>query len=158
MRLLIIISCLLLSSITYAQVSVVAPQISSSTQLLSSGNKNIISTVGELTVLGKAGSEYIGSGFYRSNGFVKSTTDIREIMNGNIAVYPNPTTGKFTLTSNISQGGIVDVYNITGAKIETHNHASLQHINIDISGQAKGLYFVKVSNAEKVWTQRVIVE
>ncbi len=78
--------------------------------------------------------------------------------NHSISFYPNPSNGKFTLTSDISQSGMIDVYNITGAKVFSQNTSSLTRANIDISQQAKGIYLVKVSNTENVWTQRVVVE
>lgn len=78
--------------------------------------------------------------------------------NHSISLYPNPSNGKFTLTSDISQGGMIEVYNITGAKVFSQNTSSLTRANIDISQQAKGIYLVKVSNTENVWTQRVVVE
>ncbi|HEY0262583.1 MAG TPA: T9SS type A sorting domain-containing protein, partial [Chitinophagales bacterium] len=75
-----------------------------------------------------------------------------------ISIYPNPSSGKFTLTSDISQSGVVEVYNITGTKVFLQKVSSLTKAGIDISQQAGGVYLVKVGNAENVWTQRVIVE
>lgn len=149
---------MVVTSASMAQQANIAPMISSSSAQYSNGNKSIIGTVGEYTVIGKSGSQYIGSGFYRSNVFVDTISDIQDISNEVVSIFPNPSNGKFTLTSDISQGGVVEVYSITGAKVETRNYASLQRVDIDISQQAKGIYLMKVSNAENVWTQRVIVE
>lgn len=77
---------------------------------------------------------------------------------GAIAIFPNPSQGIFTLTSDISQGGGVSVYAITGAKVFASEVASLNRTIIDILQQPKGIYIVKVNNSRGVWTQRVVVE
>lgn len=81
---------------------------------------------------------------------------VESITQNNISVFPNPSHEKLTITSDLSQGGIIEIYNITGVKIFSQSVSSLALASIDISGQANGTYVIKVSCAGNVWTQRII--
>ena len=76
-----------------------------------------------------------------------------------VKLYPNPSNGQFTLDcANISSGKVViTVYNIVGKEIYT----SILHANqsiIDLTGQASGIYFVRVQNEQGFVTKRLIIE
>ena len=80
----------------------------------------------------------IGSGsalLFKGSGF--HCTDYRS--DNYIIIYPNPTTGKFTISSR--QGTIkkVEVYDLFGRKVLTTTLPE-----IDMRGYAKGVYFVRV--------------
>jgi hypothetical protein len=67
---------------------------------------------------------------------------------GSIAVYPNPSTGVFTLTCHCGQSGespIIRVYNLVGEQVLTQTLRSVQGDNtIDISNQPDGVYLYRV--------------
>lgn len=120
---------------------------------------------GMYEVVIKDNSNSNSSSLMYSHGCYKKYTvnvDVSSGINKNqlskLSISPNPSSGKFTLTSDIPQSGVIEVYSITGARVETRNCVSLQQITVDISQQPKGVYLVKVYNAESVWAQRVIVE
>ena len=76
-----------------------------------------------------------------------------------VKLYPNPSNGQFTLDcANISSGKVViTVYNIVGKEIYT----SVLHANqsiIDLTGQASGIYFVRVQNEQGFVTKRLVIE
>ena len=56
----------------------------------------------------------------------------------NIKVYPNPTNGKLTIDSKNFEG--VEVYDVSGRLI---NKSELN--TIDLEGQSKGLYLLKIN-------------
>ncbi|HEY0262325.1 MAG TPA: T9SS type A sorting domain-containing protein, partial [Chitinophagales bacterium] len=101
------------------------------------------------TIVTNTAKSYVGIGV---------PSNVSSVATNSIIISPNPSNGKFTLTSNVSQSGVIEVYNITGEKVFAQNVSSLAKVSFDISQNAKGVYLVKVSNAENVWTQRVIVE
>ena len=75
-------------------------------------------------------------------------------------LYPNPTTGKFNMVMDNElwkkNDGNIDICNLLGEKIyqsEMPNHQS----EIDISNQPKGIYFIRVEFAEKIFVQKLIV-
>lgn len=73
-------------------------------------------------------------------------------------IYPNPSTGKFELVSDIMQGGTIEIFDLKGEKVFVTNVSSLLHTSIDISGHAKGIYIMKVANEENVWVGKVVKE
>ncbi len=62
----------------------------------------------------------------------------------NIDVYPNPSNGIFTFNLN-SENLEVEIYDIIGSRIY-HSNMSTQKSEIDLSNQAKGVYFYKIKN------------
>ena len=64
-------------------------------------------------------------------------------------IYPNPTTGGFHLSGKY----FTEVYNDLGVVIlmQTTNE-------IDLSNYPKGIYFVKVTDGEKTYTSKIVVE
>ncbi len=104
------------------------------------------------------GSEYVNSGKQINYHYCTGTSGIETLLEKNVSVYPSPSNGNFTITSDISHSGTIEVYSITGAKVFVENVSSLTKNEINFSAQAKGIYFVKVSNAESVWTQKVVIE
>lgn len=73
-------------------------------------------------------------------------------------VYPNPSTGKFTITSKTNINSI-DVYNINGAFVKTIKiDNTTENIEFNLSGLPVGVYLLELRNdTEKIW-KKVIVE
>lgn len=68
----------------------------------------------------------------------------------NYSIYPNPTTTFFKIDSNIVIDNIV-LYNTLGKIVRNYQPTE----NYDVSGLAKGLYFVRVNND---FTKKLIIE
>ena len=87
---------------------------------------------------------------------------VEEWNDGNITLYPNPTTGmvnvQFTM-NNVQLGDaeiqVLDVYGRLLQTVETCHGASLQ---IDLSHYATGIYFVRWVNGGKVMAVRKVVK
>lgn len=78
-----------------------------------------------------------------------STVGINEYINSNeYLIYPNPTTGKITIkTNSISHKNInVSVYSVVGQKIweNKDNEISSGNLNVDLTGNLNGVYFVEI--------------
>jgi len=63
-----------------------------------------------------------------------------------LAIYPNPTTGHFTVTG-LTQGQSVEIYNYTGQRIE-HRMADNHAMDFNIASYASGMYLVRVQNPD----------
>ncbi|HRN93551.1 MAG: T9SS type A sorting domain-containing protein [Chitinophagales bacterium] len=83
---------------------------------------------------------------------------IGKINQSTINIFPNPSNGKFIISSDIIQDGIIEVYNMAGIKVLSQDVLSLTKNSIDISGMTKGVYVIKVKTNNSVSTQRVINE
>ena len=70
-----------------------------------------------------------------------------------IALYPNPSTGKFT----IGVTGDLEIYNTLGEKI-VEQKLTADKTEIDLSNQAKGIYFVKVRCGDNISTQKIVIQ
>lgn len=71
-----------------------------------------------------------------------------------LAIYPNPTTGKISF-GNIPVNAQVDLYNLLGERMYSQTHMEAE---IDLSGFAKGIYLVRVSDSNSTWTGKLILE
>ena len=72
-------------------------------------------------------------------------------------VYPNPSTGKFTLElSEIASSVTVEIYGIMGEQILRQEVSGFTIYEFDLSTQARGIYIVRVLNGDKMEIQRVV--
>jgi hypothetical protein len=73
------------------------------------------------------------------------------------AVFPNPSTGQFTVSGLFSENSQIEVYNPIGERVHAELVSSSRS-TIDISKQPKGIYFIKVTDGESSFTQKLIKE
>ena len=74
------------------------------------------------------------------NNFTTAVGNTSISENKKLFVYPNPSTGIFT----ISAAANIEVYNIVGELILFENNAT----SIDITAAPKGMYFVKLNGGK----------
>lgn len=73
-------------------------------------------------------------------------------------VYPNPSSGLFTLTWNGDQQLDYAVYDISGKEILRKNKVTTPNHSIDLSAVASGMYFLKLSTTTGSITKKLIVQ
>lgn len=91
--------------------------------------------------------------YYHSNTLI---TDIIKPNNKKnyLSIFPNPSDGRFTITSK-EEIKTVEIYNLTGALVKTiTNYFS----NINLTNQAKGMYFIKLITENSTTTKRIIID
>jgi len=72
------------------------------------------------------------------------------------ALYPNPTTGKFSITfSKELKNAKVFVTDINGKVISSFKASGFM-INFDLSGVASGVYFVRIDDAGNIISKKVV--
>ncbi|OFY85770.1 MAG: hypothetical protein A3K10_01115 [Bacteroidetes bacterium RIFCSPLOWO2_12_FULL_31_6] len=82
----------------------------------------------------------------------------RDVNENLISIYPNPSSGKFTLDFGNAINNIsVEIYNLMGKKIVAKPILSKREV-IDLSNQPKGIYYVKTINKKESSTQKIILE
>ncbi|MBQ6276569.1 MAG: S8 family serine peptidase [Bacteroidales bacterium] len=103
-----------------------------------------------------------GSGITRTINVTQAgaTTAIDEEVAEGISVYPNPTSGMFTVGLGAIEGkATCQIVNANGSIIETRevNADSNSEIVFDCNVNS-GVYFVRIISGNNVWTKRVIIE
>lgn len=84
-------------------------------------------------------------------------TDIKIIENiEHIGIYPNPSNGKFSITSS-EYINSAEVYNLLGEKIY-YSHANGLKFEVDLSTKPKGIYIIRTKMGERTYTEKVIIE
>lgn len=98
--------------------------------------------------LDMAGSAYIFE--------TEPITSITEYVNPGLMLFPNPTSGSFTIQL-VGQSTEVTVTNLLGEKVRRYR-VSGSELLVDLSDQPKGLYIVTVVADKKNYVSRVILE
>jgi hypothetical protein len=75
------------------------------------------------------------------------------------SVYPNPTSGHFTLALNEAtdhSNTVVEIYNIIGERLIRFQPAEIHSCKLDISDQQPGIYLIRVMVDDKVGVEKLI--
>ena len=90
---------------------------------------------------------------------VSNTTGIENVTAGSVSVYPNPTSGHFTVNFAKEQGtGTVEIYNMLGERVYATTHLLQTTDEIDISSQPAGVYFLTVNDGTRAYCTKVVKE
>ena len=88
---------------------------------------------------------------------VEDCSNILELANGNLDIYPNPNNGQFVIANSdlISNVTITDVQ---GKIVYTVNNVNLNKVNVDVTDLEKGMYMINVKTINGTITESVIVQ
>ena len=86
-------------------------------------------------------------------GLNKVTTDL----NSKFTLYPNPSNDGIVSIEAKGNFNKVEVINLLGAVVATQNGILADKIKIDLGTLPEGTYFVRISNNEKVITEKLII-
>jgi hypothetical protein len=79
------------------------------------------------------------------------------VLNNNLTLFPNPSSGKFTVENKHVENGTIEIFDLFGQLVYSlGNFNKVQEI--DISGFAKGMYLVKVYDGKTYYTKKIVVE
>ena len=97
--------------------------------------------------------------FTNKNEGQKEYNDNVNLLSLKVNIHPNPNNGLFVLDLNQKvQELSVQLYSINGALIydKKYNEESLNKVQIDITSQSKGVYFIKVKSGDYMVTKKII--
>lgn len=83
-----------------------------------------------------------------------------QISNNAVSIYPNPATSEFTITSNLTSKGTVQLYNVNGKKIKELYKGDFslnKNISVKTDGISKGIYFVKIISGKQSVTKKLLI-
>ena len=73
--------------------------------------------------------------------------------NSSVSIYPNPTNGKFQVSSLKSQVSTLEIFNVMGEKFYSSTQSE-----IDISSRPNGIYFLRGKTSEGIFSRKIIVQ
>lgn len=85
-----------------------------------------------------------------------SITDVNPLMNA-LTIYPNPAGDAFNILID-ARDVTVEIINSFGQTVVAFTHSSSDAYRIDTATLAKGIYFVRISNAQSSISKKVIIE
>jgi len=81
-----------------------------------------------------------------------------DLLNSNISLYPNPTTGVISINSSLKIGTCnIVVMDIMGQIVYQNQFQTLNR-NIDLSNQAKGIYFITIKQENSSISEKIIIK
>ncbi len=108
---------------------------------------------------GDYGSYTISSVLYTPTGITNT-----QIPSNEVSVFPNPTSGKFTVSSP-EKVNTIEVFNMLGEKVYMINNLkqptpvnSQTSYKIDFSNFQKGIYFVNIYAGQKMQTKKIVIQ
>jgi hypothetical protein len=100
--------------------------------------------------------EYGDSVYYYYHTAV--VTGIPDAFEAGVAVYPNPSSGKVTISSKSPISGL-EIYNLAGNRVYSDPKIKQQTSKeINLTAFPKGIYFVKVYTGTKSQIRKVVVQ
>ncbi len=102
-----------------------------------------------------------GSSSYSSVINAYTLDGIQDLLsNSFISIYPNPTTGKIQISNIKLQIEEVGVYNMLGERVKYEMLKQVQHdkIEIDLTSQPSGIYFVEIKSENEKVFKKIIKE
>ena len=124
------------------------------TAVLDSGSCGIALAIANgYLFVSKDGNYGIGSWYgYNISGSTSAGAELDH--DARCLIYPNPSNGLITIDG---KADMIEIYNILGNKIfEKSGDEKLNRINL--SHEAKGMYFVKIRNGSNSYDQKIIIE
>jgi hypothetical protein len=96
--------------------------------------------------------------FFLSKYYCEVPLNIHEINNNSISIYPNPAHNMFTISLNEESetGSELKIYDMT-ARVVYQQTCQSAHKQINLTF-APGVYFVQVSDGQKVYQQKLVIE
>jgi len=86
-----------------------------------------------------------------------ATVGTEDLVQDGFGVFPNPTTGIFSVQMPNEISGNIKVYNSAGMLV-AEELASEKYTNFDFSGKAKGLYFIKIETGGQTISRKIIID
>jgi len=84
--------------------------------------------------------------------------EIREKMLSNVAVFPNPSTGSFTLTEDWTGEKDIFIFDAMGKLVFQLKKTSETSHEIDLINHPKGMYIIQVTDGINSIIRRVVIE
>jgi len=86
-----------------------------------------------------------------------TATDVDEISNEIVSIYPNPSSGLININFDNNTSRLLNIYDLSGKLVLNKTIENSQN-QMDLSEQPKGVYFISVTSEGKELTHKLILE
>ena len=86
-----------------------------------------------------------------------TAVSVSEVKQNIFNVYPNPTSGVFSLELNDNKSYDITIFNSLGQKVY-NNVVNSTSMLIDLEKLESGVYTIELQNSDIVYTERIIIE
>ena len=122
-----------------------------------------IKTDGTLWAWGTNDYGYLGDGTYTNKNVPTAIscplTSVKENnLDNSISIYPNPTNGKIQISNTKNKVQEVGVYNMLGERLYSFSNSQSSSLEIDLSTQQNGVYFIEIKSENEIVFKKVIKE
>lgn len=122
-----------------------------------SGVFNDTAVFGTTILLASAGNYFLAK-MGRNSNAINYVNNISENLDA-ISIFPNPSTGKFTVQTNMPwQNTEICIFDLSGRCVYHQQVTRPEDYQIDLSKHSKGVYFIEVANAEKRMSKKVVIQ
>ena len=81
-----------------------------------------------------------------------------DVLNNNISIYPNPSSGVFNIKMKNMTDFKFDLFDITGKVIMSKSNIMKNNFSLDLSNYSKGIYFIKINSDLGSVTKKIILQ
>lgn len=92
---------------------------------------------------------------------IADLTDIEDVLQNPIHLYPNPSQHTIFVElpfTSMPKNTLIEVYDLTGQKLQSTHTINQQNAEIDVSDYPKGIYYLKVKIGERTWVEKVTIQ
>jgi hypothetical protein len=91
---------------------------------------------------------------------VEIQTGMNEANAGGVTILPNPSDGKFyiDISNQDSEPITMQILDLTGRIVVEIEPAISEKFEIDLSGQSKGMYFVRIKSGEGLLIRKIVIQ
>jgi hypothetical protein len=93
--------------------------------------------------------------------FNNPTTVTEITLSSSVSVFPNPSSGKFTVntgSAKLDKNCQLEIYSLQGELMGSSTILTASISEFDLSSYAKGMYYVKITSGAEVWNVKVITQ
>jgi hypothetical protein len=127
---------------------------------------SLSSSTGDFTPSGSTPNTYMV--YYTTNGTCPSTDSVQvflvictnvsdELSNENLSIYPNPTSGLFTVNINNFNNTTLTVIDLLGKEV-FHQNITSASTAVNLTGYNKGVYFIKIESSNGNTIKKIVIE
>ncbi len=95
-----------------------------------------------------------------NSAWIDNTVGVEPVLNNTISetkIYPNPNNGQFNITIESNGVTLIEVYDLRGKQVFSGLNSQRKKV-IDISAQPKGIYLVRITIDDQVFSKKIIYQ